>query len=192
MGSALIVVIGIVLALAGAILYVLAGRQIRQDARTEYDLGERSRMPPELATATLVVSEKNLGATVAGCRIPVRPDQVYRTLEGRVVTVETKTRARMATYQSDVIEMSLQALAMEDLYPGQVAPYGYVRVIIRRQGGGTAPPKYVRVNLMSRDEIEALYWRYQGIVDGSIKPTCNPSRAACASCSHRAVCPAAL
>lgn len=187
-----IIAIGIILALAGAVLYVLSGRQIQQDARTEYDLGERSRMPSELATATLVVSEKNLGATVAGSRIAVRPDQVYRTLEGRVVTVETKTRARVTTYKSDIIEMSLQALAMEDLYPGQVAPYGYVRVIIRRQGGGTAPPMYVRVNLMSRDKIEALYWRYQGIVDGSIQPTCNPSRAACARCSHRTVCPVAL
>lgn len=157
-----------------------------------YLRNELRQMPSELATADLLHSEKQLYATLGGSSIPVRPDQVYRTLNREVVPVDTKTRRMAKIFEADIIELSVQSLALAESHVhagrGAVARHGYIRFKDRE---GRRAPKYVRAALWGRERLEALYLRYLGIVDGTIAPVPQSNPRACAGCAYRSRCPTA-
>ena len=186
--SALLLIAAAVLILVGVVAYRRASLDAGASTYGRYLKNEWRRMPAELRTATLFASERDLSVVLDGDRIPVRPDQVYRVKIGNLVPVETKTRNGRAVYQYDVIELSLQRLAlMERGLP--VSNYGYVRLVPRDKD---PVPQYRQVDLLDKSKVEALYRRYQGILAGDIRPDHQANPRACAGCGHRRVCPSSL
>jgi len=177
------------LVLAGGLAYFRAGRDLRDDASRSYQEDEFRWMPDELRSATLSQSEKQSYVDLAGARIPVRPDQVYRTSDGRLIPVETKTRRGTGVFLYDVIELSVQRLAVAKSAGANAAHYGYVRIKDRQ---GNRRPTYKRVDLLHEGQLTALYHRYLGVVSGQITPTSQDNPNACKGCSYRSVCPKAL
>lgn len=184
--------IGAVLVIVGAALYLHTAATSSQAGQSQYAREEWARMPSELRTARLVASERDTAAWIDGAKVPARPDQIYCTKDARLVLVETKTRNQLVTHLSDIIELSVQHLAICQTNPtpgSRLADYAYVRIVPR---GRVGKPTYRRVKLLSEEQIVDHYHRYQGIVAGDIRPTSQTRKAACSSCGQRTVCPAAL
>lgn len=190
MGPALMLV-AITLLVLGVIAY-LSLRPPTAQAEA-YVRDELRWMPPELAQAELVLSERQLFTTLNESSVPVKPDQAYRLPDGRVVPVETKTRTHNVIHNSDIIQLSLQRLALIDasrmLEQSPIAPHGYVRI---KDKAGRRRPRYQRAALWTRDRLEALHRRYLGIIAGDIRPIPQTNKKACAGCPHRSRCPTAL
>lgn len=180
----LVVLIALILIWGGATQYLRA-RRPKSDL-AEYMAHELSLMPAELRRAQLVASERDMTCQLAGEPVGVRPDQVYRTVEGIHVPVDTKTRSVSKAFDYDIIELSIQRLAWEQkLGPSRVARHGYVRVRPRDTG---APTTYIKVDLLDETRLAAIYHRYQAILDGRSRPSSQRNKAACQRCSHRRVC----
>lgn len=179
---------GVALVVIGAALYLGGAWDAYLSSQGSYASDEWSRMPAELRTATLVASERDTAASIDGARVGARPDQVYRTAGSKLILVETKTRYRNVTYLSDVVELSVQRLAIDQSNkdPGTaIADYAYVRIILR---GRKPKPTYKKVRLLTADQVTQVYRRYQAVVSGQIAPVAQSRHAACKNCSQRANC----
>lgn len=172
--------------LVGFVLFGPSGVDGRNEAE-RYEREERSRMPPELATARLVLSEHKVvvhrPAKVVACT-----DQVY-LVGGELVPVETKTRDRDAVYPYDRIEISAQAFALRHgnvpaaaRYP--VASYGYIRVVLP---GGRV--RFHRVELLPDDAIVAMRQRRLQLEAGQVTPAGPQNVRVCVKCVFRDRCP---
>lgn len=152
---------------------------------------ERSAMPGELAGATLVMSEERrlLRASLGSHQLVAKPDQVFRTGDGRLVLVENKTRQRAIAYDGDIIELSVQAYTLRHSRPANllrspVADYAYVRTV------GNGRSKYVRVNLLGDNALSELADRYVAIRARRRAPSSQSNVNACGKCAYRPKCPA--
>ena len=113
-----------------------------------------------------------------------RLDRAYRTSVG-LQLVELKTRARDAVYMSDVIELSVQRIAVEDEAGEQVS--GEAWVVVQNNQSGTRRPHKVR--LLGIGEIMAMSERYGDVVRGKVgRPNPSRSLSQCAKCSHKDRC----
>ena len=191
MGTGIVLVLAVALLLGCAAIYRQAARQQRREG-DDYASAEHRWMPDELRTARLETSEHQLTARIDGDAIPVRPDQVYRTSAGQLVAVDTKVRRGERVYPGDVIEVSIQRLALSQAsrYVGtvRIAPYAYIRL---RPPGGQGRPVYKRVDTLPEAELVKLYRRYQDVVAGRVTPRCQTNPRACAGCGHVAGCASA-
>ncbi|MHB8742065.1 MAG: hypothetical protein ACYC9L_02985 [Sulfuricaulis sp.] len=155
---------------------------------SEYDSLERSRMPVEIAAGRLMASEeyfrtrypKPLGAQV---------DQVYLTPGGLLVPVETKRRHRKQIQRYDQIELSVQACVLRTARPSTwlrhaVADYGYVRIVAEGREAS-----YLRVPLLTDDELVRLYERYWRVVQRREQPAPAEHAAICRKCAYLTKCP---
>lgn len=181
----------LILALVVTGLYLVATIWIepRRTGQGAYE-AERSAMPAELASASLVMSEERrlLRASLGPHQFVAKPDQVFRTQDGRLVLVENKTRQRVVAYDADVIELTVQAFALRHSKPTQllsspVADHAYVRVV----SGGRS--KYVRVRLLGDDALAELADRYVAIRARRRKPGSQASLNACRKCAYQPKCP---
>lgn len=152
-----------------------------------YDTLERQAMPDELAQGRLVFSEEEFW-----CNAPVplsaRVDQVFLTPSRMLVPVENKNRKRASVTESDVIELSVQAvvLAHDPRLRAKgctVASYGYVRCLV----GGR--PTMLRTPLLNAKQVAYLYARYHGLRQGKIAAQPAPQPWKCGKCSQRLRCP---
>lgn len=173
-GSILLLVI---LAVLAAATYVVFGRQ--QGAGYEQD--ERSRMPAEIATAKLLMSEQKL---MSDGLVPLvaRVDQVFRTSDGRLIPVETKTRRQARWFPFDQVELSVQATILRHR-GAAVAEYGYVRAKLAEGG-----VRYLKVPLLPDETIFDLARRRQALMAGRAHPRGASTPAQCRNCGHRARC----
>jgi CRISPR-associated exonuclease Cas4 len=71
------------------------------------------RLPAELKSATLIAAEKLFVKRVSDeLEISARVDRMYRAASGQMMLVELKTRSAHRVYQSDVVELSAQRVAV--------------------------------------------------------------------------------
>lgn len=150
---------------------------------------ERNVMPAEIATATLIMSEKRIDARLGDVLIPVRAEQVYRTMDGRIIPVENKNRNFHRVFPYDLIEIAAQRLAITQarhagLAGAEVSRYGYVRTANRKDGS----VRYHRVELMSEPELATLAERYFKVRDGLITAASQSNPKACVKCQYRSSC----
>ncbi len=119
-----------------------------------------------------------------------RADEIWEDAAGLLVPVETKTRA--TTYPGDLIELSAVGYALrhqtDPTLNRPIAPYGYVRLV-----PAGAPPRLVRVTLLSGAQVERLISRYVALRCGLAIAMPEPSEGKCRRCAFgRQHCPDSL
>jgi CRISPR/Cas system-associated exonuclease Cas4 (RecB family) len=167
----------LILAIAiGCASWVIAGRRAAA--------AERCQRPARLRDAELVFVEKQFRSSG---RWPVvaRVDRVYRMPSGILVLVELKTRPRPVVTQSDVIQLSAQRVAIEDVVGGTVADEAYVLVPRRRHGRSLLP---LPVKLLTRREVEDIARRRNALLGELVTPRWPASEQVCSLCAFRQRC----
>lgn len=180
------------LVVTGFILVATIWFQPGSTGQGAYESDRRS-MPGELASASLVMSEESrlLRARLGHHNLIAKPDQVFRTVDGRLVLVENKTRQRAIAFDGDIIELSVQAYTLRHSKPASllglpVAEYAYVRAVAK---GGS---RYVRVKLLGDDALAELADRYVAIRSRRRAPGSQSNLNACRKCAYRPKCPARM
>ncbi len=138
----------------------------------------RARLPPELKSACLVYSERLFQST-GPASISARVDKVYRNAAGVLVLVELKTREKNRTYQSDVIELSAQRVALMAHTGDAVADFAYI--VIERPDGFRMGCH--RVRLMAHADVISLAIRRGDLFAGKVEPQAICSSGLCRKCA---------
>jgi hypothetical protein len=139
-------------------------------------------LPGELRGAEVAYAERTFRSHRH--RLVARLDRAYRTPAG-IQLVELKTRPRDAVYMSDVIELSVQRICLEDETGEAVASEAWV--VVQNSWTGTRRPRTVR--LMETLEIMAMRARYADVVQGRVgRPAPARSHSQCKQCAHQARC----
>ena len=176
MSSEMVALMVLLLLIASAVLF--ARHRASDDADDEHGL------PAELRGAEIAFAEQTFRSR--GRRLVARLDRAYRTPTG-LQLVELKTRARNAVYMSDVIELSVQRIAVADETGESVSSDAWV--VIQRPGRDARMSHKVR--LMGVEEIAAMSERYGAVVRGKVgRPNAARSISQCAQCVHRTRCSA--
>lgn len=166
-------------ALVGVVLLVL----LPSIRRVRLRRLENAWLPSELHCAAPIYREQ-----VFRARSPVpvvaKVDRGYRSTSGVIVLVEFKTRRMNRPYQSDVIELSAQRLAVQAETGADVADYGYVLVML----AGKQRKMVHRVDLMSVEKIIAVARRRDAILSGEALPQFAASKGLCVQCPYKSVC----
>jgi hypothetical protein len=127
---------------------------------------ERASRPEELSDAKLVHTE-TLFRVSKPVGLVARLDRAYQMPSGLVVLVEFKSRWINRPILSDVIQLSVQRMAVEGQTRQAVASHGYVVV---KAPGKHAPQTAHRVELMSDVQVLALIKRRDDILAGRVAP----------------------
>lgn len=184
--------VGVFLACAlGAALLVWAmGRaskpSIRQAETQRYEDGERACMPDELKSAHLVMNEA-LVRSRDGVDLGARVDQVFATVGGPLVLVETKRRRSLHLRRRDQVQLSGQRYVLlrsraPEAAGKVIAMYGWVRIVWPGRN-----PTYRRVTLLPDSVIEGLIGRRQAL-DAGAQPWVADDTARCLRCRLRERC----
>jgi CRISPR-associated exonuclease Cas4 len=146
--------------------------------------GDERGLPRYLVGAELAYAEQTFRSRQRG--LVAKLDRAYR-VDGELQLMELKTRRRDVVYMSDVIEMSVQRIALEDDTNQTVSNQAWVVV----QTAGNGDRRAHRIRLLSERQIDDMRQRYQEIIVGKVERP-EPSRSAhqCASCGHRERCKA--
>lgn len=169
-----------------ALLKLWWGRRGAPGSQEEYERVERASMPAELVNAKLVINERTLWRR--GQRpFAAKTDQVFLTQDGMLVPVETKARRRV--YDSDVVQLSCQAIALAHTagVKGRPADWGYVRL-----AAAGARPRYQRVALLPSEKIDLLWDRWDDLRQGRVPAIARPAHYRCTHCQLRTRCPDAV
>jgi hypothetical protein len=113
-----------------------------------------------------------------------RLDRAYE-VDGELVLVEFKTRQAPVVYASDVVELSVQRVALQDERQVQVSTTAWVVVEETTRRTRIAH----RMCLLDSAEVQALRTRYFGVWSGAVQDARganSPKR--CHHCGHRSVC----
>ena len=94
----------VVLIVVAAVLYGQSGRSIEST-------GDERGLPAELRGSRLVHAEETFRSEAQ--RVVARLDRAYE-LAGELVLVEFKTRSASVAYLGDIIELSVQRIALQD------------------------------------------------------------------------------
>lgn len=169
--SGVVLVIGLLFFAAGYLW--LSGRQEGPD---------ESWLPSEIAGGQLAFAEKRFESKRHG--LVARLDRAYRA-GGELHLVELKTRAYFAAHASDVIELSVQRLVLEEATGERVSGIAHVAV----QQPGKASPRTIRVDLFDEQQVMAMRQRLLQTRNGQGQaPRPAPRKKACEKCAHRSVC----
>ncbi|WP_114973232.1 hypothetical protein [Rhodoferax ferrireducens] len=145
--------------------------------RSRSDL-RRARLPPELRSACLVYAECLFQST-GPVSISARVDRVYRNAAGVLVLVELKTRETNRMYQSDVIELSAQRVALMAHTGDVVADYAYI--VTERPDGFRMGCHQVR--LMAHADVISLATRRGKLFVERVEPQTTCSSGVCRKCA---------
>ena len=149
-------------------------------ARRHRGLRSEPELPPELISADLVYAERTFRS--ARWSLVARLDRAYRTRDG-LVLVELKTRNRNTAFMSDIIELSVQRMVLEEATGQKVSASGWVLV----EHDAKRDAHYVP--LLNVEQVMALRARHDNLVHGLIdRPNAAASLPQCASCGHRQRC----
>ena len=146
---------------------------------------ERASRPAALRDAELVYLEK-LFRISRPVGLVAKLDRAYRLPSGLLVLVEFKTRWSNQPCLSDVIQLSVQRMAMIGQTGQSVASYGYVIV---KAPAPRALPTAHRVKLMTDEQVFALVRRREEILAGrGVLPRKSSSPKTCDACAFRSDC----
>lgn len=145
---------------------------------------ERRLRPWALRRAVLVYMEKTF-RTQHPAPFVAKVDRVYRRNDGSLVLVELKTREIDRVYLSDIIQLSVQKLAIEMETNQSVESHAFVTIV---KGAGRGVARSHRVPLLPAEEIAALERRRRAILMGQALPTYVPSEKACRKCAFGSRC----
>lgn len=137
-----------------------------------------SGLPPELRSARLVYAERQF-RSAGMLQIVAKLDRAYRNAAGDLVLVELKTRAADRVYESDVIELSAQRVAL--MAQTQEAVAGHAYVFIQRPDG--RPMAWHRVKLLEPRDVSALALRRHELLAGMAEPWPSCSPGLCRDCA---------
>jgi hypothetical protein len=168
----LLTVLGMVVV---ATLYSLTRRQV------DFTDDERG-LPASLRGARLVHAEQTFRSLAR--RLVARLDRAYE-VAGELVLVEFKTRHADVAYMADVIELSVQRVALQDEMQVRVSRTAWV--VVQNSDTGRRAPH--RVMLLSTAEVEALRHRYLEVQAGAGRAAALARSAnQCVHCAHRTAC----
>lgn len=176
MGEGLVALILVIVFVASAAMFAR-----RRSITIDHD--ERW-LPTELRGAELAYAEKTFRSHSQ--RLAARLDRAYRTPVG-IQLVELKTRPHDVVYMSDVIELSVQRIALEDETGEAVSDDAWVLVQSSRSGTRRAR----RVHLMNASDIAAMRKRFADLLQGRVgMPAPAHSKSQCDQCWHKSRCKA--
>lgn len=111
---------------------------------------EQENMPRELHTASIFMNEEPIS-----CESPFpihgQVDQVFHSSSGRLIPLDTKTRAHHKVYESDRVQLSAYGIALRQNFPGHPITHGYIRTVI--VGHEFKSVRYHRIKLLSQTEF---------------------------------------
>ncbi|AXA91353.1 hypothetical protein [Massilia sp. YMA4] len=143
---------------------------------------ERGWLPPDLARGQLIYSER----LFHGDReLPVvaRVDRAY-LVDGVIHLVELKTRPRVRVYETDVVELSVQRVAVQISTGKAVSLIGTVVVQHTR-----SRKRFVRrVQLLDTAAVARLLRRRLLVLQGQAQPAATPYQGRCRTCEYRMEC----
>jgi hypothetical protein len=141
-------------------------------------------LPDVLRGARVVHAEQTFRSSARG--LVARLDRAYEV--GReLVLVEFKTRRTDAAYMADILELSVQRVALQDERQAPVSRTAWVVT----QNSVTGKRVSHRVTLLGTQEVLALRDRYLEIEAGDgPRPRLARSLQQCVNCGHKAVCAA--
>jgi hypothetical protein len=162
------VVAALLIACAIAFAKLQLGRAARDERGT----------PRELIGAEIAYAEHTFRS--ARHRLVAKIDRAYR-VGGELTLVELKTRAHDLVYMADVVELSVQRVAIEDGLGENVCLEAWVVV----QDTHTGRRRPHRVRLLEREEVLQMVRRYRDVVcSAAVVPLPARSRAQCVHCAH--------
>jgi len=143
---------------------------------------EEKWLPKVLSGAKLVYSEQ-LFSGPAEMPIVARVDRVYQR-DGLLHLVELKTRRSTTVYETDVIELSAQRVAVQASTGIDVGLGAFV--VIEHPVTGR---RHVRaVALLTEDQVALLMERRRAIIAGLLRPLETDIPGRCANCEYRSEC----
>lgn len=159
---------GIFIALVGRVLFAL--------------VRDQAWLPPEFSAARLLYSERQFLAREP-FPIVVRIDRGY-LVDGQLHLVELKTRSVAEVFESDVIELSAQRLAILASTGMDVSMRGLVVI----EDSSRRRRLVRRVQLMDEEEVARIASRRRAILDGRERPRETQCASRCIACEYRSEC----
>ena len=143
---------------------------------------ETEGVPTYLANGLLRYSERRFTGPM---HLPIvaRVDRAYEVRD-QLHLVEFKTRRHARVYESDIIELSAQRVAVAFSTGEEVSLKGTVLTEDRNSGRRVAHS----VTLYSEERIAQLMHRRRSILNGSAAPTDTTVRGRCTRCEYRDEC----
>lgn len=145
---------------------------------------ERSSRPRDLSDAELVYVEQVFRISCP-VRLVAKLDRAYRLQCGSLVLVELKTRWNDRPYETDIIQLSAQKLAIEMQTGQTVEPYAFVSILTPT---GWRALRHHRVALLGADEVVELHRRREAILAGRTAPRYARSCKSCSQCAFGSRC----
>ena len=140
----------------------------------------RGWIPRELRDAELAYAEKLFKARRRGSVVLVaKVDRAYRRRDGIIVLMDLKTRRRLRSYPSDVIELSAQRLALMGQTGERVEMYAYA---VAQDFSGRRFAH--RVDLLDEAAVDGLIERREAILNGDLQPKQASSSVLCRGCAY--------
>jgi CRISPR-associated exonuclease Cas4 len=140
---------------------------------------EEAWLPKELRSARLVASERKF-TTNEPVEVGAIIDRLYEKPDGALVLVEVKSRKIKKTYMSDVVEMSVQRLAVQGEWGNVVSDVGYVVVVGEKRG----TEKCIPVQLLTAGKVIELLARREELLAGRRVPVKVAVRGICERCGY--------
>lgn len=165
-----------IIVLLGYAAFLIWSKRRRRYKATSFFVGDNT--PVELQQSILYGSEVRIS-----CINPIplmgAYDQLYQTPTNTFVLTDTKTRNKPYIYDSDVIQLSAYKVILEnsiEFSNRAIANYGYMRLVCK---GVT---HYKKVDLMTEEDVVALYERREALFAGSIDPDKASTPGKCTKC----------
>ena len=140
-------------------------------------------LPGELRHATLAYSERRFVAHtpfVVGAVV----DRGYRLRDGRLILVEFKTRHTNKAFMSDIVELSVQKIAIEHSSAGSVVDHGFVVV----RNPETLEMIAIKVALLEETHVDQLRRRQSRVLRGDVTATKANDERICRECPFQGEC----
>jgi hypothetical protein len=140
-------------------------------------------LPEELRHATLAYSERRFVAHTP-FSVGAVVDRGYRLRDGRVMLVEFKTRQTNKAFMSDIVELSVQRLAIEHSNAGRAADHGFVVV----RNPKTLETIAIKVPLLEESHVDHLRRHHSRVVRGEITASKANDERICRECPFQREC----
>lgn len=143
-----------------------------------------SSVPSAPAAGRMVFAEKTFSITHP-IRLVARIDRAY-DVGGKLTLLELKTRMNNQVYESDIIELSAQRLAVQSATGRPVKDQAYVEI-----HDTTSRRRAIhRVTLHPKDQITEIAHRRRLLLAGAIPPRGPANIARCTQCEYHNECSA--
>ncbi|WP_432784862.1 PD-(D/E)XK nuclease family protein [Oligella sp. MSHR50489EDL] len=117
-----------------------------------YQIIEGENLPEIFQQSTLFLNEEDIS-----CQKPLnlygRVDQVFKTPDGTLILLDTKTRPNHQLHSDDILQLSVYAMILKNgNYGHPVHNFGFIRTVVKKEPYQRTV-KYFYVKLYSENEI---------------------------------------